>query len=144
MLKPLSGAFLGLALAAASSGWAATSLADFIGKSRVLVVSSPSATDPALERQNQWLKDGAAGLRDRDLVVIRIVANTVDAPQDLKLDSQTLRQAVGLKADTFGVALIGKDGSEAFRRSESITMQALFEAIDAMPMRQRETQQRKP
>lgn len=144
MLKSFSVALFGVALAAASSSEAARPLADFIGTSRVLVVSSPSATDPALERQNQWLRDGATGMTDRDLVVIRIVGNTVDAPYALKLDSRTLRENVGLKADRFGVALIGKDGSVALKRPAPITMPSLFAVIDAMPMRREEIRHRKP
>ncbi len=79
---------------------------------------------------------------DRDLVVIRIVGTAVDAPQNVKRDSQALREAVGLRADRFGVALIGKDGSKALSRTKPITTLSLFEAIDAMPMRRQEMKQR--
>jgi len=144
MPKHFTGPLVSVALAAASSSWASTPLADFIGTSRVLVISSPSATDPALTRQNQWLRAGSAGLRERDLVVIRIVGNTVDTPRDFKVDTETLREAVGLKAYRFGIALIGKDGSEVFERPDSITMNSLFAAIDAMPMRRQEMKRRNP
>jgi len=55
-----------------------------------------------------------------------------------------VRAALGLRPNTFGVALVGKDGFEALRQAEPITMNALFAAIDAMPMRRRELERRKP
>ncbi len=144
MLRPFSVALVCFALASTSASWAATPLAPFVGRWRVLVVSSASTTDLALARQTRWLAAAAAGLRDRDVVVIRIVANAVDAPPKLNLDSHTLRDVLGLKADRFGLALIGKDGHEVFDRRAPITMRSLFAAIDAMPMRRDEMKQRRP
>jgi hypothetical protein len=144
MLKQTAGALVSLTLAAASSGWAATPLPTFQGKSRVLVVSARSTNDPALVRQNEWLQAAEPGLRDRDVVVVRIVGSAVDGPGDLKLDARRLREALGLDVAKFGVALVGKDGSEALRQSEPITMPSLFGAIDAMPMRRQEMKQPRP
>jgi hypothetical protein len=134
---------LSVALAIALSGWTATPLASFKDHFRMLVVSAPSAANPALARQTQWLSANRPGLQDRDVVVIRIVGDAVKAPGALKLDAQGLRQALGLRPANFGVVLVGKDGHEALRQSEPITMTSLFTAIDAMPMRQREIQERK-
>jgi hypothetical protein len=144
MSKLAAAAVLALTLAAAWSGRTATPLADLEGRSRGLVVSAPSVTDPALTKQNRWLEAARAGLRERDVVVIRLVGNTVDAEPDLKLDARSLRETLHLSAARFGVALVGKDGSVAFQRSSPITMTSLFGAIDAMPMRRQEMRARKP
>jgi hypothetical protein len=141
--KPVTAAALTVALAIALSGWTVTPLASFKDHFRVLVVSAPSAANPTLARQDQWLMANGPGLKDRDVVVIRIIGDAVQAPGALKLDAQSLRQALGLRPANFGVALVGKDGDEALRQSAPITMTSLFTAIDAMPMRQRELQERK-
>jgi hypothetical protein len=129
-------------LAAASSGSVVTPLAALNGTYRVFIVSAPSSADPDLARQDRWLRGAQAGLRERDVMVIRLVGHAVDAPVPLKLDVDDLRRALGLRPSEFGVALVGKDGAEAFRRRQPATMPVLFGAIDAMPMRQQEMRQR--
>jgi hypothetical protein len=124
------------------AGFSATPLEGFRGRRRVLVVSAPSRVDQAFRRQNQWLERAAAGLRERDVVVIRILGNTVGAPDDGRLDAEDVRRATHLDASRFGVALIGKDGSEVFRQSETVTARSLFAVIDAMPMRREEMRRR--
>ncbi len=136
-------ASVGLILAVALAGFAATPLEGFRGRHRVLVVSAPSEADQAFRRQNRWLERDGAGLRERDVVVIRMAGSTVDAPHDVNLDAKGVRGATGLDAARFGVALIGKDGLEVFQQSEPVTAQSLFAIIDAMPMRREEIQQRR-
>jgi hypothetical protein len=123
-------------------GLSAPPLQVFKGMRRVLVVYAPSAEDPSLRRQDRWLARDAAGLRERDVVVIEIVADAIASPREPHLDAGAVRGAVGLDASRFGVALIGKDGSEAFRASRAVTAKSLFAVIDAMPMRRREIELR--
>jgi hypothetical protein len=131
----------GLVALAPVPGWA-TPLDVFRWKARVLVVSAPSAADPRLATQIQWLHAREPGLRERDLVIVTLVGQKVEGRGHL--DARPLRSATQLPADRFGVALIGKDGSEALRQSEPIKMEELFQTIDAMPMRRDEMARRKP
>jgi hypothetical protein len=116
-------------------GLSAPPLQVFKRARRVLVVSAPSAEDPSFRRQDRWLARDAAGLRERDMVVIEIVADAIASPREPRLHANAVRGAIGLDASRFGVALIGKDGSEAFRASRPVTATALFAIIDAMPRR---------
>jgi hypothetical protein len=45
----------------------------------------------------------------------------------------------GIGADSFGVVLIGKDGSEKLRVAGVPDLEAIYAVIDGMPMRARET-----
>lgn len=49
-----------------------------------------------------------------------------------------LRQRYKIQKGEFAVILIGKGGTEKLRRFHPVSNSALFETIDAMPMRQRE------
>ncbi len=81
---------------------------------RVLVVDTPSADAAEYRRQRSALEAAAAGLKERDLIVV-----TQSAP-------------------TFRVRLVGKDGGVKLDRAELVEVPALFALIDAMPMRQAE------
>ena len=53
-------------------------------------------------------------------------------------DAAALRAHFGVEDDGFLAVLIGKDGTEKERYEAPVAADAVFEAIDAMPMRQRE------
>ena len=134
---------VGLLICVALAAFSAAPLESLRGTHRVLVVSTPSAKDPSFRRQDQWLARAGAGLRERDVAVIRIVADAIGSPHQPRLEAAAVRAAAGLDASRFGVVLIGKDGSEALRASRPLTAQSLFAIIDAMPMRRREIELRK-
>ena len=85
---------------------------------RVLVVDTPSPDAAEYRRQRSALEAAAAGLKERDLIVV-----TQSAP-------------------TFRVRLVGKDGGVKLDRAEPVEVPALFALIDAMPMRQAERSRR--
>jgi hypothetical protein len=130
-----------VALCAACWTQEAGSRTSFDEKARTLVISAPSSQDPALLQQNQLLHAEPAGLAERDVVVVHVVAGVVDPPFDQQFDAESLRQFVGLPSLEFGVALVGKDGSVKLRQSKPIDLATLFDTIDAMPMRQHEIRQ---
>lgn len=85
---------------------------------RVLVVDTPSPDAAEYRRQRSTLEAAAAGLKERDLIVV-----TQSAP-------------------TFRVRLVGKDGGVKLDQAEPVEVPALFALIDAMPMRQAERSRR--
>ncbi|WP_341988172.1 DUF4174 domain-containing protein [Azorhizobium sp. AG788] len=105
----------------------ATSLDDLRWKARPLVLFAPAADDPRLSDQLGQLKAAAAGLKDRDMVVL-----TVLAPQD------PLRARLKAPQDGFLMVLVGKDGHIAQRWTTPQTPGSIFALIDRMPMRRDE------
>jgi hypothetical protein len=123
---------------------AAGALDDYRWKSRLLVISAPGAGDRRLIQQSMLLDQQVEGVRDRDLIIVRVIGDRVHTSDGRPMTTSAVRAATGLAADGFGVALIGKDGGEKFRRDEPVTPDALFQTIDAMPMRQDEMRRPKP
>ncbi|WP_299655523.1 DUF4174 domain-containing protein [Methylobacterium sp.] len=105
-------------------------LARYRWTSRVLVVSAPLATDPDLAAQRAILAEARNGLKERDLVTLEAVGDTAQA--------RRLRASLRLPADAFRVVLIGKDGEAKRVEATPLPASALFETIDAMPMRREE------
>jgi hypothetical protein len=98
--------------------------------SRVLVISAPEPGDPRVAVQRAELEKARAGVKERDLVVREAVGDSRGA--------RNLRAALGLPADGFRVVLVGKDGEAKRTETAPISAAALFETIDAMPMRREE------
>lgn len=98
--------------------------------SRVLVISAPEPGDPRVAAQRAELAKDRAGVTERDLVVREAFGDSREA--------RRLRAAVGLPADGFRVVLVGKDGAAKRTETAPISAAALFEIIDAMPMRRDE------
>ena len=83
-------------------------------KHRVLIVDTPSPEATEYRRQRSAWETDAAGLKERDLIVI-----TQAAP-------------------TFRVRLVGKDGGVKLDQATPVELPVLFALIDAMPMRRAE------
>lgn len=94
---------------------------------RPVLVFAPSRSDPAYVEQRAMLEAAAAGLAERDVVVLSDTSATADGALRRALDPQG-----------FEVLLIGKDGGVKLRERRPVSAAALFGAIDAMPMRRRE------
>ncbi len=56
-------------------------------------------------------------------------------------EASTLRQRYSIDRDQFAAILIGKDGSEKYRRHDVPELDGIFALIDGMPMRQDEMSQ---
>ena len=80
---------------------------------RVLVISTPTRTDPRFLKQQSLLTPRSAPFRERDMV-IKIVSGE------------------------FQIKLIGKDGHIALSSHEPLSQSEIFASIDAMPMRRDE------
>ncbi|KTS02606.1 MULTISPECIES: DUF4174 domain-containing protein [Methylobacterium] len=130
---------LGLGLAATTAMAAAAApagpLDGFRDRARVLVLSAPEAGDAQLRAQRAALASVRAGVAERDLVVLEAVGSGAEA--------RTLRERLGLPADSFRAVLIGKDGGAKITAAAPIAPQRLFATIDAMPMRRTEMRERR-
>ena len=113
---------------------------DYRWEHRVLIIWAARDSD-ALVRQLSLLSADEAGLTERDLVVLQVSADRVfalfgddDAPSIREISS-----AYGAPATSgFSVRLIGKDGGVKLTADAPITLEDLFQLIDAMPMRLQE------
>ena len=107
---------------------------------RVVLIFAPDAQDPGLQRQDAALASDSAGIAERDMTVIRVLADghlSIDGLRhDEALTSFYLR--FGTDRDKFRVLLIGKDGTVKLDRDGSVTTAELFALIDSMPMRRHE------
>ena len=114
---------------------------------RLLFVFAPSETHDALQAQMSALAEASEGLRDRDMRLFTIVAEgtsrrrTVASAPGQPITAaavRRLRNRFDVPLDAVRVILVGKDGTEKRREAEPVSVRALFDQIDAMPMRQRE------
>ena len=122
-------------------------LDDVRWQNRPLLVFAPSAADTALARQMELLRGHDEGFRDRDMLLLTVVGEgTSRLRQAPSGDGQPLtdtavrrlRERFDVPVDAFRVILVGKDGTEKRRQTEPVSTRAIFDQIDAMPMRQRE------
>jgi len=114
---------------------------------RLLFVFAESDTSEALARQEEAFAGHDAGFRDRDLLLLpvkgsdqgtRRAAPGADSRPLTETATRRLRDRFDVSPDAFRVILVGKDGTEKRRDAEPVTARSVFDAIDAMPMRQRE------
>lgn len=108
---------------------------------RLLLIFTSTATEAQFQKQQQLLKQAAAGLAARDMVTLSVMENQVkssdSSAKDLPL-AQALREKYKVKSTAFEVILIGKDGGEKYRSQQVTNPAKIFQTIDAMPMRQQE------
>ena len=111
---------------------AEVSLAEFKWVARPVVVFADSPLDPAFQTQLDNLQSELEEVTDRDIVMI------VDTDPDNRSDLRT-----ELRPRGFTLVLLGKDGSVKHRKPFPWDMRELGRAIDKMPMRQREIDERR-
>jgi len=111
-------------------------------EARPLLVFAPDPADPRWEQQTGALDDTKAGLAERDMDDVRIAGDSGTANGDEMVadDVAALRARYDVETDDFAVILVGKDGGEKLRVTETIAIDEIFATIDAMPMRRREMQ----
>lgn len=120
---------------------------------RALVITGDEY-DPKVMDFLDVLKGRKDGLFERDMVVIHYHGQVMETIADLSIfrrdtrildergESRYFEQVLGARSDVFSVSLVGKDGrvkDQWFRDAPEIS--AVFEAIDAMPMREREIEE---
>jgi hypothetical protein len=120
----------------------AQSLNEYRWKSRLVLLFTPSPSDPMFERQVKLLYEQTEALEERNLVFMFI---TPDGKFEntgrflAEADARKLYQKFNAERYHFEMILVGLDGYEKFRAINRITPPSvLFSLIDGMPMRQRE------
>lgn len=112
-------------------------------QNRILLVFAPSVDNHSYQQQMQLLQEQTSGFTDRDLVLVQVLANESYAngqPID-ESSAAKLRDRFGVDKDNFRVILVGKDGGVKRQDATPVKATAIFEQIDAMPMRQQEMRQ---
>lgn len=105
--------------------------AQFSDKRQLLIFGAAQST--AVQQQLALLNKDAGGLQERDLQVVQAAGK------------QALYKKYKVSdAEPFVLVLVGKDGGEKYRSLKPVTTDAIFDIIDAMPMRQSEMRRKKP
>lgn len=124
------GAELGVSTSAAS-----TTLQEFRGKHRVLVVFEELSSGKS-EIQEYLLADKFAGLRNHNVILIRVAANGVFESlyerEDLSPDA-IRKELGGQEPEKFEAVLLGLDGMVQLRSSQPVAVSYLCQLIEKMP-----------
>ena len=114
-------------------------------KHRLLLIFAPNATDPRLMAFEKRIAARHDEVQDRDLLIFRLLEAGVpghpDAPTTAA-DVEALRHRYKVPTGRFSVVLIGKDGGLKQVQEEHVSLQAIFDLIDTMPMRRQEMRQK--
>lgn len=114
-------------------------------QNRVLLVFAPSVDHLSYQQQMQLFQAQKSGFTDRDLVLVKVLATDKSYVNGRLIDESSvanLRSRFGVDKENFRVILVGKDGGVKRQDATPVQATAIFKQIDAMPMRQREMQQR--
>lgn len=109
---------------------------------RPLIVLAASADDPLLARVQAALREPAnrEAFVERDMVLYTVIGQQGQR-NDQPLDAiATKRLLLALDAGSARpqVILVGKDGGKKIQQGADADLQAIFQTIDRMPMRQSE------
>ena len=114
-------------------------------KNRLLMVFTSFQDDPNYQSLTKEMQGQQYGLQDRDILVFEILEKGESRLGNfpLKKDSaDLLRKQFGIRPGQFCTILIGKDGEEKRRWESRVGLGVIFSVVDAMPMRQREMNER--
>nr|WP_230967908.1 DUF4174 domain-containing protein [Nostoc sp. WHI] len=114
-------------------------------QNRVLLVFAPSVDNPSYQQQMQLFDQHQNGFKDRDLVLVQVLATNKSYANGQLIDESSaanLRNRFRVDKENFRVILVGKDGGVKRSDTTPVPTTAIFEQIDAMPMRQQEMQER--
>ncbi len=117
-----------------------TTLVQLRDRYRPLLIFAAAPDDPSLLAQLTRLKDAAAGLEERDVIVIAVPYRD-PAPTEVSLsaaEAQAARRAFHVGPEEFTAILLGKDGGEKYRSKKPVSFDKLRGTIDSMPMRKEE------
>ena len=130
----------GMALGSATA--AAAELGDYLWERRPLLVFAPTDSDPRLVETLSRIESSRCDFGDRDMVLGLVVnegSSTLDGQEVNPEEAQRLRDQYAIGESAFSVVLIGKDGGQKLRVDEVPDLSAIYDLIDGMPMRSRET-----
>ena len=112
---------------------------------RLLLLFAPQEDTPGYAAAAEDIQRHSEGILDRDLVVFHVLedgASRVDGRRLSDAEARQLRDRFEIDPGRFTAVLIGKDGGVKLVRRDSVDLQAVFDRIDAMPMRQREMREK--
>ena len=141
-MKPFAVAALltGLSL----SPLAADPISAYQWKNRILLLDFPGTEAEALVGFEKQIRQSAAGLKDRDLIVFHVgelgrKGKTYASPLSEEARAALRRQlGLGEMSKTASVILVGKDGGTKSVQRSKLSLATFFTLIDAMPMRRDE------
>jgi hypothetical protein len=120
-------------------------LTSYRWKSRLLLVFSPTDSNPGFAAFDQNVSRELPAVKDRDLIVFRVFEKGPSRMDEHPLsseDAQKLRRHFKVGPGRFTVILVGKDGGVKMVREHRAELQEIFDLIDSMPMRQREMKEK--
>ncbi|WP_070886070.1 DUF4174 domain-containing protein [Pseudomonas argentinensis] len=111
-------------------------------KTRPLIVLAASADDPLLARVQAALREPAnrEAFVERDMVLYTVIGQQGQRNEQPLEAIATKRLLLALDAGKARpqVILVGKDGGKKIQQGADADLQAIFQTIDRMPMRQNE------
>lgn len=113
----------------------------FQWQNRLLLVFAPSENSPDYQTQMQLFEGQQAGFQERDLLLFELLTDGTSRAVGQTLDEADVarvRSRFQVAPQEFRVILVGKDGTAKRRDRNPVSPEVIFQAIDAMPMRQRE------
>ncbi|MBZ9632294.1 DUF4174 domain-containing protein [Salegentibacter sp. LM13S] len=109
-------------------------------KDRLILIIAEDENNEKFQQQLTQLQKHQKGLKDRKLVIYRILPKKYKiAFQDKnwKNSAQFYKKYKAEESD-FRIILIGLDGGEKLDQTKVLSVEKLFNTIDSMPMRQAE------
>lgn len=127
------------------SSSSAQSLQQHQWEDRIILIFADSEDNEFYQEQLQHLQANEAELKDRDLVVYRILDQKAFQPGGKPMKrgwADALRSSYQGEEKSFLFVLIGKDGGVKLRSNREVEVKKLFALIDGMPMRRAEMRKR--
>ena len=118
---------------ALGDGNAMKSLDVYQWKNRLLLVFAPLENHPAYQRQMQLFEGKKSGFDDRDLLVVKLLAEGTSYLDSQSIDEATaaqLRSQFNVGQEEFRVILVGKDGTSKRRDNTPVEPTVIFNQID--------------
>ncbi len=115
------------------------------GLFRPLIIVAPNAADPELRRMQERLGARQAAFEEREMLLYTVAGDYGERAGKPMTDAEirALLEALGIDSQgPMTVILVGKDGGKKMQLEGYVSPQQVFDIIDRMPMRQRESEHR--
>ncbi len=110
-------------------------------RNRILVFSSPSLSNEVFKDQLDSFLSTPKKLDDRNLLIFILVKGRIydhNLNSVSHFDVSAVRKKLNMPVSYEGLILIGKDGASKLKKEYPVDPKQIYEAIDQMPMRQKE------
>lgn len=108
---------------------------------RVILLFAPHPDHPDYREMAAELAESTDGIEERDLVIYHMFWERKGLVGDKAIPTKVaeeLRRERAVLKDAFTFILLGKDGGQKMRAEEAVSVKAVFDEIDSMPMRKKE------